>query len=75
MCYRAKQKTMKKIILSLALAGSLMIAATACNSTKNVSNSTDSTTVDTTGTTTPADTTATDTTKTTPPDTTKTPAM
>jgi hypothetical protein len=57
---------MKKMILSLAIAGSLIIAASACNSTKNVSNSTDSTKVD--STTIPVDTTAKDTTKT---DTTK----
>ncbi|MES2457250.1 MAG: coproporphyrinogen III oxidase [Bacteroidota bacterium] len=38
---------MKKLILSLAFAGSIMIAASACNSTKNVSDTTDSTAVDT----------------------------
>ncbi|HMI05165.1 MAG TPA: hypothetical protein VK541_21945 [Pedobacter sp.] len=70
---------MKKLILSLAFAGSIMIAASACNSTKNVSGTTDSTGTDTTMTTPPADTTQTtpppppDTTKTTPPDTTQRP--
>lgn len=60
-------KTMKKIILSLAFAGSLMIAASACNSSKNMAGSSDSTKMD--STTTPiADTTK----KTTPPDTMKT---
>ena len=60
---------MKKLILSLTFAGSIMIAVSACNSTKSVSDSTDSTTVDTTMM--PADTTQTvpaDTT-TMPPDT------
>lgn len=64
---------MKKLILSLAFAGSIMIAASACNSTKNVSGSTDSTGTDTTMVP-PADTTKTtpaDTAK-MPPDTTKT---
>jgi hypothetical protein len=68
---------MKKLILSLAFAGSIMIAASACNSTKNVSGTTDSTGTDTTMTTPPADTTTTtppaDTTRTTPPDTTQRP--
>jgi len=66
---------MKKTILSLAFAGSLILAASACNSTKNVSGSSDSTstTVDSTVTTTPVDTAVKDTAKTTPPDTTKTP--
>ncbi|SES05640.1 hypothetical protein SAMN04488023_12844 [Pedobacter rhizosphaerae] len=60
-------KTMKKIILSLAFAGSLMIATSACNSSKNMAGSSDSTKVD--STTAPLDTTKT----TTPPDTTKLP--
>jgi len=60
-------KTMKKIILSLAFAGSLMIATSACNSSKNMAGSSDSTMTDST-TTAPMDTTST----TTPPDTTKT---
>lgn len=55
---------MKKLILSLVCAGSVMIAASACNSTKNVSGSSDSTRTDTTMK--PVDTT-----KTLPPDTTK----
>ena len=61
---------MKKLILSLAFAGSIMIAASACNSTKNVSDGADSTMTDSTMTT-PVDTAAvTDTTMTMPPDTT-----
>jgi|GEM_PF-422176 len=68
------KKTMKKIILSLAFAGSLMIATSACNSSKNMAGSTDSTKTDST-TTAPADTTKTstppDTTTKMPPDTTK----
>ncbi|MEJ7559400.1 MAG: coproporphyrinogen III oxidase [Pedobacter sp.] len=61
---------MKKIILNLALAGTIMIAAASCNSTKSVSGGADSTMTD--STTTPVDTTAVpvDTTRTTPPDTT-----
>ena len=65
---------MKRTILSLAFAGSLLLAASACNSTKNVSGSTDSTStvVDSTTTTkTTIDTAKKDTAKTTPPDTTK----
>ncbi|RZK91873.1 MAG: coproporphyrinogen III oxidase [Pedobacter sp.] len=62
---------MKKLILSLAFAGSIMIAASACNSTKNVSDTTDSTMTDTTMT--PVDTAAMDTTTTMPPDTTVSP--
>ncbi|RDC58373.1 coproporphyrinogen III oxidase [Pedobacter chinensis] len=58
---------MKKIILSLAFAGSLMIATSACNSSKNMAGSSDSTLTDST-TTAPMDTTST----TTPPDTTRT---
>jgi len=60
---------MKKLILSLAFAGSIAIATTACNSTKNVSGTSDSTTVDSTMM--PVDTARTaDTTMTMPPDTT-----
>lgn len=68
---------MKRTILSLAFAGSLMLAASACNSTKSVSGSTDSTKVvdSTTTMKTTVDTTKKDTSKTTPPDTTKTPKM
>ena len=69
---------MKRTILSLAFAGSMILAASACNSTKNVSGSSDSTTVDTSKVAMPpaADTAKTDTVKTTPPDTTKkTPPM
>jgi hypothetical protein len=63
-------KIMKKLILSIAFAGTIMIGASACNSTKSVSGGADSTTTDTTAT--PVDTTAVpaDTTRTTPPDTT-----
>lgn len=39
---------MKKLILSLAFAGAIIVATTACNSTKNTSESTDSVGVDTT---------------------------
>lgn len=39
---------MKKIILSLAFAGSLMIATSACNSSKNMAGSSDSTKTDST---------------------------
>ncbi|MCX2477515.1 coproporphyrinogen III oxidase [Pedobacter sp. MC2016-15] len=65
---------MKRTILSLAFAGSMLLAASACNSTKNVSGSSDSTEIDSTSIT-PAvtDTAVKDTAKTTPPDTTKTP--
>jgi hypothetical protein len=65
---------MKKTILSLAFAGSMILAVSACNSTKNVSGSSDSTAIDSTSIT-PAvtDTTVKDTSKTMPPDTTKTP--
>ncbi|MHA4895665.1 coproporphyrinogen III oxidase [Pedobacter sp. PWIIR3] len=61
---------MRKLVLSLAFAGSLMIAATACNSTKNVSENSDSTMKD--STVMPVDTTVKDTTKmpVMPPDTT-----
>ena len=68
---------MKKTILSLAFAGSMILAASACNSTKSVSGS-DSTTVDTSKVAPPppaVDTAARDTTMKTPPDTTKTPTM
>lgn len=64
---------MKKLILSLAFAGTLIIAASACNSTKNMSGTSDSTRVDTSMST-PVDTSRLmDTTKTLPPDTTKMP--
>jgi hypothetical protein len=71
---------MKRTILSLAIAGSMILAASACNSTKSVSGSSDSTVMDSTATTTPMDTMKTDTGKTMPdttkvPDTTKTPKM
>ncbi len=60
---------MKKLILSLAVAGAVSIAVSACNSTKNVSEDSDTTMMDTTMT--PVDTTSTmDTTMTMPPDTT-----
>lgn len=66
---------MKKIILSLAFAGTLMIAASACNSSKNMANSSDSTKMDSTTTpmadTTKKMTTPPDTMKKTIPDTTK----
>ncbi|GGI26172.1 hypothetical protein GCM10008119_21320 [Pedobacter mendelii] len=62
------KKTMKKIILSLAFAGTLMVATSACNSSKNMAGSSDSTMMDSTKATTPMDTTKT----TTPPDTSKT---
>lgn len=39
---------MKKLILSLAVAGCLTIVASSCNSTKNMSGTTDSAAVDTT---------------------------
>ena len=65
---------MKKTILSLAFAGSMILAASACNSTKNVSGSSDSTAIDSTSITPAvADTAVKDTAKTMPPDTTKTP--
>lgn len=66
---------MKKTILSLALVGSLIIATSACNSTRNASETRDSTgmdsttsAIDTASTTMPPDTTRT----TMPPDTTRT---
>ena len=65
---------MKKLILSIAAAGALTLAISACNSTKNMSGSSDSTKVDTTMSV-PVDTPATDTMKTTPPDTTKMPPV
>ena len=69
---------MKRTFLSLAVVGTLMIAATACNSTRNASETRDSTTMDSTMTTTDTSGTTgtmgtgtTDTTQTTmPPDTT-----
>jgi hypothetical protein len=82
-CFYSKY-FMKKLILSLAVAGSMILATSACNSTKNVSGSSDSTSTDSTTTSTPTtgsstttDTTrtTTDTTRTTPPDTTKRPPM
>lgn len=39
---------MKKLILSFAFAGAIMVASTACNSTKNASQTTDSVGADTT---------------------------
>jgi len=69
---------MKKLILSLAFGATIMVATSACNSSKNMAGSTDSTMTDSTTTTAPMDTTKTTTTppdtmkKTTPPDTTKT---
>ncbi|WP_142530379.1 coproporphyrinogen III oxidase [Pedobacter westerhofensis] len=67
---------MKKAFLSLVFAGSMLLAASACNSTKNVSGSSDSTATDTAAVTTPpTDTAMKDTSKTMPPDTTKTPKM
>ena len=60
---------MKKMILSLAFAGSFILAVSACNSTKSASETSDSTTVDSTMST-PVDTNTVDTSKTTPPDTT-----
>ncbi|MFP5081635.1 coproporphyrinogen III oxidase [Pedobacter sp. JCM 36344] len=41
---------MKKFILSLAFAASIMIAVSACSSTKSISEGADSTMTDTTGT-------------------------
>lgn len=64
---------MKKLILSLAAAGTLTLAISACNSTKSVSGNTDTTKVDTTISA-PVDTSKkADTMKTMPPDTTKMP--
>nr|WP_068890757.1 coproporphyrinogen III oxidase [Pedobacter panaciterrae] len=57
---------MKKLILSLAFAGSVIIATSACNSTKNMSGTADSTAIDTTMK-------SVDTSKTMPADTTKLP--
>lgn len=74
---------MKNIILSLAFAGSILLAASACHSTKSVTNSTDSTamrggTADT-AVASPMDTVNKDTvskdTTGIPPDTTKTPKL
>jgi hypothetical protein len=64
--YLYKNNPMKKLILSLAFAGSVIIATSACNSTKNVSGTSDSTSTDTTMK--PVDTA-----KTVPADTTKLP--
>ncbi|MNK04893.1 hypothetical protein D3C87_227660 [compost metagenome] len=63
---------MKKLILSIAVAGTFAVAISACNSTKSVSGGTDTMKVDTTITP-PMDTTVKDTMKTMPPDTTKMP--
>ncbi|MEQ7802586.1 coproporphyrinogen III oxidase [Pedobacter sp. ASV1-7] len=64
---------MKKLILSLATVSMFSLAFSACNSTKNVSGSSDSTKIDTTIAV-PMDTTINpDTMKTMPPDTTKMP--
>lgn len=74
-----KHKTlipMKKMILSLAAAGSLILATSACNSTRNMSDSSDSTATDSTTMTTDTSATTTtppDTSTTTPPDTTRMP--
>jgi hypothetical protein len=62
---------MKKMILSLAVAGSMIIATSACNSTRNMSDNTDSTTMDSTAM--PVDTNGTVDTTTMPPDTTAMP--
>lgn len=64
---------MKKTVLSLAVAGSMIILASACNSTKNATETRDSTstTTDSTIKTTDTSKKVIDTTKTTPPDTTK----
>ena len=51
-----KPQIMKKLILSLAFAGTIMIGASACNSTKSVSGTSDSTMTD--STTVPVDTAA-----------------
>jgi hypothetical protein len=64
---------MKKLILSLAVAGTLTLVFSACNSTKNISGSSDSSKVDTTMSA-PIDTShQADTVKTMPVDTTKMP--
>jgi phosphate-selective porin len=63
---------MKKILLILGIASTLTIAISACNSTKNVSGSSDSVVVDTTMPK-PIDTMKRDTMKKMPPDTTKMP--
>lgn len=72
--YKQNKNPMKKTILSLAFAGSLMIATSACNSSKNMAGSSDSTKMDSTMNK-PMDTTKSkmpmDTSKSTPPDTTK----
>lgn len=70
---KIKYILMKKLILSLAVAGTLTVAISACNSTKNVSDTADTTGADTT--TMPVDTTRVpgDTMRTMPPDTTKMP--
>lgn len=62
---------MRNLILSLAVAGTLTIAISACNSTKNVSGSSDSTRADTTMSAPDTSRVPTDTTRTMPPDTMK----
>ncbi|WP_276091541.1 coproporphyrinogen III oxidase [Pedobacter sp. JY14-1] len=66
---------MKKLILSLAFAGTILIGASACNSTKSVSGSTDSTAIDTTMAPTDTTTTPIDTSRKMPPDTTVKPVQ
>ncbi len=65
---------MRKLILSLAVAGTITVAFSACNSTKNVSGTSDTTGSDTTMSA-PADTSQVpaDTMRTMPPDTTQAP--
>lgn len=59
---------MKNMFLSLAVAGSLIVTTSACNSTRNMSDNSDSTTMDSAAM--PVDTNGTmDTTMTVPPDT------
>lgn len=62
---------MKKLILSVSCAAALMIAVTACNSTKSVSGNSDSTRVDPSVKAVDTSRRVMDTTKTLPPDTTK----
>jgi len=65
---------MKKILLTLAVAGILTAAISACNSTKSVSGTSDTMVVDT-NMPKPIDTMKRDTMKTMPPDTTKKPPV
>ncbi|WP_084289863.1 coproporphyrinogen III oxidase [Pedobacter nyackensis] len=65
---------MKKTLLTLAVAGTLTMAISACNSTKSVSGTTDTMAVDT-NMSKPIDTMKKDTMKTMPPDTTKKPPV